>query len=463
MRPVDRGVGDVGRGAQVLVAVRFVDEQVVDAGGLEGDAGVLGGVELRLEAFLGAQQRAFQPLDAQPVAFLGCLDEVPHPVHFGAQVLALGVGAHRDPLERRPGHDDGVPVAGRAAGDELAAPVGLEVFALGDQDFGLGVELEELAAELLQHVVGDHDAGLVDQLEAAQFHRAHGHLGGFPGADLVEQPDGGLVDDPGDGGDLVRAGLEAQRQAGQRQRRVVVGAQDDVVEQPVVDGGELLGAGRVFPGPFAEPLGQLGGFFLGGEGLVHVQDPGLVRRSCRGPRCGAAPGSPGPGPGRGSGWCPRWRWPAPCPGCRGRSRPARRDARPARRGRRGSRRGSPGRGRRRSRRRPAGRRSRSASGRRDDLAQFLGVDVVAGVVGGGPLGGLAACRGPCRTGTPRPGSAGRSRGRRRRGCPARGGPGPRRCPAAGRWHPAGPRRGRPGRSPARRRRCQRRGGGCGGR
>src|SRR2546429_6345021 len=26
-RPVDRGVGDVGRGAQVLVAVRFVDEQ----------------------------------------------------------------------------------------------------------------------------------------------------------------------------------------------------------------------------------------------------------------------------------------------------------------------------------------------------------------------------------------------------------------------------------------------------
>src|SRR2546430_5582458 len=49
--------------------------------------------------------------------------------HLGAQVLALGVRAHGDPLERRPGHDDGVPVAGRAAGGELAPPAGLEVFA----------------------------------------------------------------------------------------------------------------------------------------------------------------------------------------------------------------------------------------------------------------------------------------------------------------------------------------------
>ena len=56
-RPVDRGVGDVGGGAQVLIPVRLVDAQVVDAGGLEGDAGVLGRVELGLEPFLGPQQR----------------------------------------------------------------------------------------------------------------------------------------------------------------------------------------------------------------------------------------------------------------------------------------------------------------------------------------------------------------------------------------------------------------------
>ena len=177
--PVDRGVGDVGGGAQVLVAVGLVDEQVVDAGGLEGDAGVLDRVQLGLEPFLGAQQGALEALDGQPVALLGGLDEVAHPVELGVEVGALGVGAHRDALERGTGHDDRVPVAGGAAGDELAAPAGLEVFALGDQDLGLGVELEELAAELLEHVVGHDDGGLAGQVQAAQFHRAHGHLGGL--------------------------------------------------------------------------------------------------------------------------------------------------------------------------------------------------------------------------------------------------------------------------------------------
>ena len=76
--PVDRRVADVGRGAQVLVPVGLVDAQVVDPGRLEGDARVLGRVELGLEPFLGAQQRAFQPLDRQPVAFFGGVDPLAH-------------------------------------------------------------------------------------------------------------------------------------------------------------------------------------------------------------------------------------------------------------------------------------------------------------------------------------------------------------------------------------------------
>ena len=254
-RPVDGRVGDVGRGAEVLVAVRLVDEQVVDAGGLEGDAGVLDRIQLGLEPFLGAQQGALQALDGQPVALLGGLDEVAHPLELGVEVGVLGLGAHRDALERRTGHDDRVPVAGGAARDELAAPAGLEVFALGDQDLGLGVELEELAAELLEHVVGHDDGGLAGQVQPTQFHRAHGHLGRLARADLVEQADGGLVDDAGDGRDLMRAGLEAHGQAGQGQLGVVVGAEHDVVEQPVVGLGQLPGPGGVLPGPFGEPFG----------------------------------------------------------------------------------------------------------------------------------------------------------------------------------------------------------------
>ena len=70
--------------------------------------------------------------------------------------------------------------------------------------------------------LGTTMAGLRDQAQAAQLHRAHDHLGGLAGADLVEQADGGLVDDPGDRGDLVRAGLEARGQAGQGELRASV-------------------------------------------------------------------------------------------------------------------------------------------------------------------------------------------------------------------------------------------------
>ena len=206
-------------------------------------------------------------------------------------------------------------------------------------------------------------AGLRARCEAAQFHRAHGHLGGLAGADLVEQADGGLVDDPGDGRDLVRAGLEAHRQAGQGQLGVVVGAEHDVVEQPVVGLGQLPGPGGVLPGPFGEPLGQLGGLFLRGEGLVHVQDPGVVadlvadldaalfQDGLGQLRGRVAAGAPGGGGQDGV--------PAPADGpdlAAGMLDP---DGGVVR----GSRRGSPGRRRRRSRRRRAGPRSRRASGR----------------------------------------------------------------------------------------------------
>ncbi len=57
-------------GAQVLVPVRLVDEQVVDARVFEVDAGVLLAVELGLDPLDGAEQRSFQPLDVRPLPCL---------------------------------------------------------------------------------------------------------------------------------------------------------------------------------------------------------------------------------------------------------------------------------------------------------------------------------------------------------------------------------------------------------
>ena len=74
-----------------------------------------------------------------------------------AQELLLVVPRHADPLEAAVGDDDAVPVAaGDLGGQELAAVLG-EVLLGGDQQLGVGVELHELAGELLEHVVGHDD------------------------------------------------------------------------------------------------------------------------------------------------------------------------------------------------------------------------------------------------------------------------------------------------------------------
>ena len=311
-RPVDRGVADVGRGAQVLVPVGLVDAQVVDAGGLEGDARVLGGVELGLEPFLGAQQRSLQPLDrAAGRRSLAACDPVPHLGQLAVHVGLLLGGAERDALERRPGHDDAVPGAGGAAGDELAAPVPLQVLLPGDQHPGLRVQLQPFAGELLEHVVRDDDGGLADQAEAPQLGDAHDHFGGFPGADLVGQQDGGLADHPGDGGDLVRPGPERQRQAGQRQLGVVVAAQHQAVEPVVVGAGQRRRRGPGPPRPSrrtARPARRPSPARPGSRPRSAPTALPVRRRSpCRGPGWCAVRARPGRAAAPGSGWCPRWR------------------------------------------------------------------------------------------------------------------------------------------------------------
>ena len=100
----------------------------------------------------------------------------------------------------------------------LAASPGGEVS--GDEHPGLGVELEQLAGELFEHVVGDHVGGPVDQAEAAHLHAGHDHGGGLAGPDGVgeqERP----AHDPGDRGALVVVGDEGGGQA--REGEVLAG------------------------------------------------------------------------------------------------------------------------------------------------------------------------------------------------------------------------------------------------
>ena len=86
------------------------------------------------------------------------------------------------------------------------------------------------------------------------------------------------MDHPGDRGELVRAGPEGQRQAGQGELGVVVAAQDQVVEPLVVGAGQVLGACWVLPRPLGEALGEFGGLLLGGQRRVRVGDVAVASR-----------------------------------------------------------------------------------------------------------------------------------------------------------------------------------------
>ena len=83
--------------------------------------------------------------------------------------------------------DDAVPLAaGDLGGEELAAVAG-QVLLGGDQQLGVGVELHELAGELLQHVVGHDVHRLLDEPGLLHLHAGGGHREGLPGADRVGQ------------------------------------------------------------------------------------------------------------------------------------------------------------------------------------------------------------------------------------------------------------------------------------
>ena len=124
-----------------------------------------------------------------------------------------------------------------------------------------------------------HDDGwLTDQAQAAQFRYAHNHLSRLACPDLVRKQHRRLADHACHRSELVGAGTETGGQAGQGQVRAVVAAQHQVVEPLVVGGGQVGGAGGIFPGPVAEPFGELGGLLLGGEGGVEVDDGALAVR-----------------------------------------------------------------------------------------------------------------------------------------------------------------------------------------
>ena len=150
------------------------------------------------------------------------------------------------------GDDDAVPLAaGDLGGQELAAVAG-QVFLGGDEQPGIGVELHELAGELLQQVIGDDVHRLLDEAGLLHLHAGGGHREGLAGADGVgEQRVAGTHAAP-DGIVLVGPQLDGLVHAGEVEVRAVEQAGPQIVVGVVVDPHQPLGAFGIGEDPGAE-------------------------------------------------------------------------------------------------------------------------------------------------------------------------------------------------------------------
>ena len=150
------------RRLQVLEIVAFIDEDVVDAQLVEDQAVILLVLGQQVfQAFLALGFLLFDGLEEVALSPVACIEGAvgQQGLVFRdllAQELLLVAARHAQTLERAMGDDDAIPrAAGDLRGQELAA-LFREVFLAGDEQLGVGIELHELAPELLQHVIG-HD------------------------------------------------------------------------------------------------------------------------------------------------------------------------------------------------------------------------------------------------------------------------------------------------------------------
>ena len=156
-----------------------------------------------------ALARPLQILDGRRVlAFLGRRSglEFAQLVHLPADEALIGGIRHADAAEGVMGDDDAVPAFGGDAGGKFAALGPAHRLLVGDQDPGAGIGLQELPAELLQHVVGHDEHRPLDQPEPLLLHAGGDHGEGLARAD-------GMVDQRVSAGDDAPDGVQLMRHA----------------------------------------------------------------------------------------------------------------------------------------------------------------------------------------------------------------------------------------------------------
>ncbi len=255
----------------------LVDEHVVDPGLVEGDAVQSPLVFSNgLGPLLQADDVGFQPLHTETVFALRLALCGSVLGDLGLAVGDLGIFGHPDALEGAVGDDHCVPVSGGTSGDKLLHGVFAGGLLRRHQDVGQGIGLEELGAELLQHVVRHHVGRLGHQSQSLHLHASDDHGGGLACPDGVAEQDRRLLDGAPGGVQLVRVRAECSRQAGEALVTAIPGGKHHRVEQFVVAATEPLGPHRVLPHPGGKAIGECLLLLSRQQGRLRVKDPAPV-------------------------------------------------------------------------------------------------------------------------------------------------------------------------------------------
>ena len=259
---------------------------------------------------LGARPRTLlDPLDAllrDAIGVVHGLEDVLKRRDFGLDHVLLERRADRNELECRVGDDDAVPLARRGAGQEALTFGFREVGFVRNENSGGRIELQELAARLGETVAGHYHHDLGDEAEPLLLHHRSRHGECLSRADGMGDVGRAGRDDTPDGALLVAVEGDDRAGAGKLEMGSVEVPRDEIIEPLVVDFGEPVGAGRVYPYPVLE------GEFDGSElvlrrlGLAGVQLAAFVAVLAAGSQiCGAGALSAS------SSSSPAWRRPVP--------------------------------------------------------------------------------------------------------------------------------------------------------
>ena len=161
---------------------------------------------------------------------------------------------HADALEAAVGDDDAVPLAAGDLGGQDLAAFPRQVFLGGDEQLGVGIELHELAGELLQQMVGHDIHRLLDQPGLFHLHAGGGHRVGLAGPDGVGQQRVAAAHAAPDGVFLMRPERDRLVHAGEVEVRAVEQPGPQIVVGVVVEPHQPLGAVGVGEHPGAEAL-----------------------------------------------------------------------------------------------------------------------------------------------------------------------------------------------------------------